>query len=202
MVSLAVAVALLAVSGWVGAILGSEFLPKLDEGSLWVRVVMPGSISPTEADRITTRVRRLLGGFPEVKTVVSQLGRPDDGTDVDGFDTAELFVDLKPREEWKTAADREGLSAAIRERLGTIPGIELTVSPVIEDNVNEAVSGIKSELSVKIFGHDPKILQDLADRVAAVVKRVPGSADVASERLAGQPQVQIAVDAWPSPAPA
>ncbi len=193
-VSLAVAVALLAVSGWVGAILGSEFLPKLDEGSLWVRVVMPGSISPTEADRITTRVRRLLGGFPEVKTVVSQLGRPDDGTDVNGFDTAELFVDLKPREEWKTAADREGLSAAIRERLGTIPGIELTVSQVIEDNVNEAVSGIKSELSVKIFGHDPKILQDLADRVAAVVKRVPGSADVASERLAGQPQVQIAVD--------
>ncbi len=192
--SLVLAVALLAVSGWVGAILGSEFLPKLDEGSLWVRVVMPGSISPTEADRIATRVRRLLGSFPEVKVVVSQLGRPDDGTDVNGFDTAEFFVDLKPREAWTTAPDREGLSEAIRRRLGTIPGIELTVSQVIEDNVNEAVSGIKAELSVKIFGHDPKILQEIADRVAEVVKRVPGSADVASERLAGQPQVQIAVD--------
>jgi cobalt-zinc-cadmium resistance protein CzcA len=192
--SLVLAVTLLAVSGWVGSILGSEFLPKLDEGSLWVRVVMPGSISPTEADRIATRVRRLLGSFPEVKVVVSQLGRPDDGTDVNGFDTAEFFVDLKPREAWTTAPDREGLSEAIRRRLGTIPGIELTVSQVIEDNVNEAVSGIKAELSVKIFGHDPKILQEIADRVAEVVKRVPGSADVASERLAGQPQVQIAVD--------
>jgi len=192
--SLVLAVALLAVSGWVGGVLGSEFLPKLDEGSLWVRVVMPGSISPTEADRIATRVRRLLGSFPEAKVVVSQLGRPDDGTDVNGFDTAEFFVDLKPREAWTTAPDREGLSEAIRRRLGTIPGIELTVSQVIEDNVNEAVSGIKAELSVKIFGHDPKILQEIADRVAEVVKRVPGSADVASERLAGQPQVQIAVD--------
>jgi cobalt-zinc-cadmium resistance protein CzcA len=138
--SLALAVAMLAGATWVGALLGSEFLPKLDEGSLWVRVVMPGSISPTEADRVATRVRRRLGGFPEAKAVVSQLGRPDDGTDVNGFDTAEFFVDLKPREAWTTAPDREGLSAAIRRQLQTIPGIELTVSQVIEDNVNEAVS--------------------------------------------------------------
>ncbi len=192
--ALAGAVALLAAAGFVGALLGSEFLPKLDEGSLWVRVSMPGSISPTEADRITTEVRRRLAAFPEVRAVVSQLGRPDDGTDVNGFDTAELFVDLAPREEWKTAADREGLSAAIRRRLQQIPGIDLTVSQVIEDNVNEAVSGIKSELSVKIFGHDPVELQGIADRVAEVLKTVPGAADVAAERLLGQPQVQIAVD--------
>ncbi len=192
--SLAAAVALLAVAGLVGAALGSEFLPKLDEGSLWVRINMPGSISPSEADRVTSRVRRLLASFPEVKTVVSQLGRPDDGTDVNGFDTAELFVDLKPRETWRTAPDREGLSAAIRRRLEGIPGIDLTVSQVIEDNVNEAVSGIKSELSVKIFGHDPVKLQEIADRVAEVLKTVPGTADVAAERLLGQPQVQIAVD--------
>ncbi|HTQ81249.1 MAG TPA: efflux RND transporter permease subunit, partial [Thermoanaerobaculia bacterium] len=118
--SLLLAVAALALAGWVGTALGSEFLPKLDEGSLWVRVVMPGSISPTEADRLTARIRHLLGGFPEVKTVVSQLGRPDDGTDVNGFDTAEFFVDLKPRESWTTAPDREGLSEAIRGRLATI----------------------------------------------------------------------------------
>ncbi|HEY0783231.1 MAG TPA: efflux RND transporter permease subunit, partial [Thermoanaerobaculia bacterium] len=191
---MAAAVALLAVGAFELAHLGTEFLPKLDEGSLWVRVTMPGSISPTEADRVTARVRRLLVGFPEVKTVVSQLGRPDDGTDINGFDTAELFVDLLPRERWRTAPTREGLAEAIRRRLSTIPGLDLTVSQVIEDNVNEAVSGIKSELSVKIFGHDPAVLQSLADQVAAVLKTVPGAADVAAERLAGQPQVQIAVD--------
>jgi heavy metal efflux system protein len=191
---LAAAVALLAVAGLVGAALGSEFLPKLDEGSLWVRITMPGSISPTEADRITARARRILTSFPEVTTAISQLGRPDDGTDINGFDTAEFFVDLKPREQWRTADNREDLSAAIRRRLEQIPGIELTVSQVIEDNVNEAVSGVKSELSVKIFGHDPAQLQALADQVADVLRKVPGTADVAAERLAGQPQVQIAVD--------
>ena len=191
---LGLAVACLAVAGGVAALLGSEFLPKLDEGSLWVRLTMPGSISPTEADRITTRARHLLASFPEVTTVVSQLGRPDDGTDINGFDTAEFFVDLKPREQWTTADNREDLSEAIRRRLARIPGVDLTVSQVIEDNVNEAVSGVKSELSVKIFGHDPAQLQALADQVADVLRKVPGAADVAAEQLAGQPQVQIAVD--------
>ncbi len=191
---LGAAAALLGVAGLVGASLGSEFLPKLDEGSLWVRITMPGSISPTEADRISTRARRILASFPEVTTVVSQLGRPDDGTDVNGFDTVEIFVDLKPREQWRTADNREDLSEAIRRRLEQIPGVELTVSQVIEDNVNEAVSGVKAELSVKIFGHDPVQLQALADHVAEVLKKIPGTADVAAERLAGQPQVQIAVD--------
>ncbi len=191
---LAAAVVLLGVAGVVTLALGSEFLPKLDEGSLWVRITMPGSISPTEADRITTRARHLLASFPEVTTVVSQLGRPDDGTDVNGFDTAEIYVDLKPREQWTTAGSREALSEAIRHRLEQIPGVELTVSQVIEDNVNEAVSGVKSELSVKIFGHDPAQLQALADQVAEVLRKVPGTVDVAAEQLAGQPQVQIAVD--------
>jgi cobalt-zinc-cadmium resistance protein CzcA len=191
---LGAATAVLAGAGIVAATLGSEFLPKLDEGSLWVRITMPGSISPTEADRITTRARRILASFPEVTTVVSQLGRPDDGTDVNGFDTTEIFVDLKPREQWRTADNREDLSAAIRRRLEQIPGVDLTVSQVIEDNVNEAVSGVKSELSVKIFGHDPATLQALADQVADVLRKVPGAADVAAEQLAGQPQVQIAVD--------
>lgn len=191
---LAVAVASLGVAWLVGANLGSEFLPKLDEGALWVRITMPGSISPTEADRLTTAARAILASFPEVKTVVSQLGRPDDGTDVNGFDTVEIFADLVPRERWTTARDREGLSDAIRSRLERIPGTELTVSQVIEDNVNEAVSGVKSELSVKIFGHDPVKLQALADQAADVLRQVPGAADVAAERLAGQPQVQIVVD--------
>jgi cobalt-zinc-cadmium resistance protein CzcA len=193
-VVVAAAVASLGVAWLVGANLGSEFLPKLDEGALWVRITMPGSISPTAADRVTGQARRILASFPEIRTVVSQLGRPDDGTDINGFDTVEIFADLAPRREWTTAGDREGLSEAIRRRLARIPGTELTVSQVIEDNVNEAVSGVKSELSVKIFGHDPETLQALADQTAEVLRKVPGAADVAPERLAGQPQVQIAVD--------
>jgi heavy metal efflux system protein len=191
---LAAAVVLLALGGMVAALLGSEFLPKLDEGALWVRATFPGSISPTEASRITRQIRATLASFPETKTVVSQLGRPDDGTDVNGFDTSEFYVDLIPRDRWTTAKTRDALSDAMNRKLSAIPGIELTFSQVIEDNVNEAVSGIKSELSVKIFGEDPAVLQDLADRVAAVLDAVPGAADVAAERLSGQPQVQIAID--------
>jgi cobalt-zinc-cadmium resistance protein CzcA len=143
---------------------------------------------------VTTRARRILASCPEVTTVVSQLGRPDDGTDINGFDTVEIFVDLLPRERWTTAHDREGLADAIRRRLETIPGTDLTVSQVIEDNVNEAVSGVKSELSVKIFGHDPVRLQALADQAVEALRKVPGAADVSAEQLLGQPQVQIVVD--------
>jgi len=138
-------------------------------------------------------VRGVPREFPEVTTVVSQLGRPD-GLDVNGFDTAEIYVDLRPREEWKTAHDRDHLVTAMNERLARIPGIEVSFSQVIEDNVNEAVSGVKGELAVKIFGEDPQELQKLADQVADTIRQVPGAADVAAERLAGQPQVQIALD--------
>ena len=190
----AASVALLAAGVATAFLLGSEFLPKLDEGALWVRATFPESISPSEAGRLTKEIRKVLASFPEVTTVVSQLGRPDDGTDVNGFDTVELYVDLLPRDTWTTAKTRDALADAMNRKLSAIPGIELTFSQVIEDNVNEAVSGIKSELSVKIFGEDPAVLQDLADRTAAVLDTVPGAADVAAERLAGQPQVQISVD--------
>ena len=191
---LAAAVVLLALGGTVAALLGSEFLPKLDEGALWVRATFPGSISPSEASRITRQIRATLASFPETKTVVSQLGRPDDGTDVNGFDTSEFYVDLIPRDRWTTARTRDALSDAMNRRLSAIPGIELTFSQVIEDNVNEAISGVKSELSVKIFGEDPAVLQTLADRMATVLEAVPGAVDVAPERLSGQPQIQISVD--------
>ena len=192
--AVAASAALLAAGVGTALLLGSEFLPKLDEGALWVRATFPGSISPSEAGRLTRQIRATLASFPEVTTIVSQLGRPDDGTDVNGFDTVELYVDLLPRDKWTTAKTRDALSDAMNRKLSAIPGIELTFSQVIEDNVNEAVSGIKSELSVKIFGEDPVVLQDLADRAAAVIDAVPGAADVAAERLSGQPQVQISVD--------
>jgi heavy metal efflux system protein len=191
---MAIALAGLAGAGVVFCFVGSEFLPKLDEGALWVRVFMPESISPTEANRIVRQVRGILGHFPEVKAVMSQLGRPDDGTDVNGFDTGEFYVDLKTRDQWKTAATREELVDIMNKRLTDIPGLEFTFSQVIEDNVNEAVSGIKGELGIKIFGEDPNVLQSLADQIADTLRAVPGAVDVGREKLLGQPQVQITID--------
>ncbi len=191
---LSVAVLSLAASGAALHFIGSEFLPKLDEGSLWVRGFMPQTISPTEAARLVRKVREILVAFPEVRSVVSQLGRPDDGTDINGFDIVETAVELKPREQWRTAHDREGLVEAMQRRLAVIPGMEFQFSQMIEDNVNEAVSGIKAELSIKIYGQDPVQLQALADRLVDLIKTVPGAADVGTEELLGQPQVQITVD--------
>ncbi len=188
------AVAALLVGAVMLHFLGSEFLPKLDEGALWIHAILPESISPSEAARLAREVRAGLAEFPEVKTIVSQLGRPDDGTDVNGFDQVEIYVDLKPRDQWKTAHDRDGLVEAMNARLSRIPGVEYLFSQVIEDNVNEAVSGIKGELGIKIFGSDPQTLESLADQVVAVLKNVAGAQDVGREHLSGLPQVQIAVD--------
>ncbi len=191
---LAIAVASLVVTGVTLNFIGSEFLPKLDEGSLWVRAFMPETISPTEADRLVQKTRAILASFPECKLIVSQLGRPDDGTDINGFDIAEYSVELKPRSEWTTAKNREDLCEAMKRKLAQIPGVEFQFSQYIEDNVNEAVSGIKSELSVKIFGEDPNTLQTLANKTVEVLKGIPGATDVGTDELVGQPQVQIAID--------
>jgi heavy metal efflux system protein len=189
------AVAGLAVAGVTLFLTGSEFLPKLDEGSLWVRGFMPETISPTEAGRLVQKMRGILVSFPEVRTVVTQLGRPDDGTDINGFDIVECAVELKPREQWKTAKDRAGLSEAMNWGLtNQIPGVEFQFSQMIEDNVNEAVSGIKSELSIKVFGEDPYKLQALAEQLVYIVKSVPGAVDVGADELLGQRQIQIQVD--------
>ena len=174
--------------------LGSEFLPKLDEGALWVRIFMPKSISPSAAAKIVNDVRHRLAKFPESENIVSQLGRPDDGTDINGFDVCEFNVNLKPRAEWKTAATREGLVDAMARNLREIPGIDSQFSQYIEDNVNEAVSGIKSELAIKLFGEDPEKLQEYADKIAAAISTVEGARDVGTDQFTGQPQIQITVD--------
>jgi cobalt-zinc-cadmium resistance protein CzcA len=181
-------------AGVTAYLVGSEFLPKLDEGSVWVRAFMPQTISPTEAARLVKRIRATLVSFPESRIVVSQLGRPDDGTDVNGFDVVETSVELIPREQWKTAKDRDGLVAAMKRKLEEIPGVEFQFSQMIEDNVNEAVSGVKSELSIKIYGEDPNKLQALADQIVGILKDVPGAADVGTDELLGQPQIQITVN--------
>lgn len=186
--------ALLLAGGLAYSLLGSEFLPKLDEGALWVRIFMPKSISPSEAAKIVDNVRHRLAAFPETENILSQLGRPDDGTDINGFDVCEFNVNLKARSEWKTASSREGLVDAMSKNLAEIPGIDSQFSQYIEDNVNEAVSGIKSELAIKLFGEDPEKLQEYADKIADVISTVPGAKDVGTDQFTGQPQIQITVD--------
>ncbi|MGD1083953.1 MAG: CusA/CzcA family heavy metal efflux RND transporter [Verrucomicrobiota bacterium] len=189
-----VAAVLLVAGGFVYCALGSEFLPKLDEGDLWVRTFVPQSISPSESAKITQKVRKIMASFPEVRYVVSQIGRPDDGTDVNGWDITEYSVGLIPRENWTTAHTREKLCEALNAKIREIPGIDTQFSQYIEDNVDEAVSGIKSELAIKIFGPDMFKLQTLADQIVDIVKTVPGASDVGTDRLLGQPQIQITID--------
>jgi len=190
----AVAALLLVAAGVTFHFLGSEFLPKLDEGDLWVRTFAPQSISPSESAKITRAVRLRLASFPEVRYVVSQIGRPDDGTDVNGWDVTEYSVGLKPKSEWRTARDRDGLDEAMARNLAEIPGIQTQFSQYIEDNVDEAVSGVKSELAIKLFGDDPELLQKYADQIVDAIKTIPGAADVGTDLLLGQPQIQISVN--------
>ena len=188
------ALAMVVIAGIVFLRTGTEFLPKLDEGSLWVRGFMPQTISPTDSNRYSTEIRRILATFPEVKAVVTQIGRPDDGTDVNGWDIMECAVELKNRKEWKTASTREGLVEAMNERLSAIPGITFQFSQYIEDNVNEAISGVKAELSIKIYGKDMLQLQSLANHTVELLRKIRGATDVSTETLIGQPQVQVAID--------
>ena len=189
-----VAALLLVVGGIIYSKLGTEFLPKLDEGELWVRTFAPQSISPSESAKITQNVRKILASFPEVRYVVSQLGRPDDGTDINGWDITEYSVGLKPREQWTTAHTRDALCEAMNRKIKEIPGLDTQFSQYIEDNVNEAISGVKSELAIKLFGDDPNKLQSLADQIVSIIKTVPGAADVGTDLLLGQPQIQIIID--------
>jgi len=190
-----VAVLLLVAGGVTYVFLGSEFLPKLDEGDLWVRTFAPQSIAPSESAKITQKVRKIMASFPEVRYVVSQIGRPDDGTDVNGWDVTEYSVGLIARDQWTTAHNREDLCDAINKKIrASIPGIDTQFSQYIEDNVDEAVSGIKSELAIKLFGDDPFKLQAYANQIVEVVRTVPGATDVGTDLLLGQPQIQITVD--------
>jgi cobalt-zinc-cadmium resistance protein CzcA len=188
------AAVLLLAGGFTYTRLGSEFLPKLDEGDLWVRTYVPQSISPSESAKITQKVRKIMASFPEVRYVVSQIGRPDDGTDVNGWYITEYSVGLKPKEQWTTAHSRDALCEAMDAKIKTIPGIDTQFSQYIEDNVDEAVSGIKSELAIKIFGPDTTKLQDIADKIVDIIKTVPGASDVGTDELLGQPQIQISID--------
>ncbi|CDM64147.1 efflux RND transporter permease subunit [Pyrinomonas methylaliphatogenes] len=183
----------------IGAIvfsqLGTDFLPKLDEGAIWVRATMPNSISLAAAAELTPKMRQILRSFPEVKTTVTQLGRPDDGTDPAGVNNAETFVDLRPKDEWRPGMTKEKLIAEMEAKLKTIPGVIYDFSQPITDNVDEAVSGVKgAPNSIKIFGDDLGELQRLANEIKAAIADVPGIAQLSADQLAGQAQLQIEID--------
>ena len=192
------AVAALVLSGLLigsGAI-GSEFLPHLDEGAIWVRGTLAPSSGPTSSIAVTEKARRLIASFPEVTQVVSQTGRPDDGTDWTSFFNTEYFVDLKPKEEWRPVfhKDKDELIAAINRQLEQIPGVIWNFSQPISDNVEEAVSGVKGELAVKLYGTDLKTLEAKGDEIVDVMSKIRGVADLGLFRVIGQPNLNYVVD--------
>jgi cobalt-zinc-cadmium resistance protein CzcA len=178
-----------------GGVLGSEFLPHLDEGAIWVRGTLAPSAGPTTGLAVTKRGRMILAQFPEVKQVVSQVGRPDDGSDASGFYNTEFFVDLFPRSEWRAEyPTKEKLIDAMDKSLSQIPGVDWNFSQPISDNVEEAVSGVKGELAVKLFGSDLKTLEQKADEMQDVMSKIPGVADLGTFQVRGQPNVNLVVN--------
>jgi len=195
-VGIAVFGLLVAVFLTVGGVLGSEFLPHLDEGSLWVRGTLAPSTGPTEGTRLANQTRILLCSFPEVTQCTSQVGRPDDGTDTTGFFNTEYSVDLKPKEEWRPVfhQDKEQLIAAMQQELDKIPGVLWNFSQPIADNMEEAVSGVKGELATKIYGDDLSVLEQKADEIVNVMRQVKGVEDLGVFRVLGQPNINFEVD--------
>ena len=180
----------------VGGVIGSEFLPHLDEGALWVRGTLAPSTGPTEGTRLANQARVLLCSFPEVTQCTSQVGRPDDGTDTTGFFNTEYFVDLKPKEKWRPVfhEDKERVIAAMQRELDKIPGVLWNFSQPISDNMEEAVSGVKGELAVKIYGDDLKVLEDMANQIVSTMRQVKGIEDLGVFQVLGQPNLEVAVD--------
>src|ERR1700757_2594269 len=175
--------------------LGLEFLPHLEEGNLWIRATLPPTISLEEATPYVNRMRQIIRGFPEVVTVISQLGRPDDGTDATGFFNAEFNVPLKPFETWPEGVDKEKLTEQISDALAAeFPGVDFNFSQYIQDNVEEAASGVKGENSIKLYGNDLDAIQKTAYKIKQVMKTVPGVTDLAVFDTVGQPTVNVEID--------
>jgi heavy metal efflux system protein len=178
-------------------VIGSEFLPHLDEGSLWVRGTLEQSVGPDESIRVANKARVILCSFPETTECTSQTGRPDDGTDHTGFFNTEYFVGLKPKEQWRPVfqQNKDNLIASMQDALNkNFPGVIWGFSQPIEDNMEEAVSGVKGELATKVYGSDLHSLEDLAGQIAAVMSRVRGITDLGVFQVTGQPDLDVTVD--------
>jgi len=175
--------------------LGLEFLPKLEEGNLWIRATLPPTISLQEGNAYVNEMRKLIRSRPEVVSVVSQHGRPDDGTDAAGLFNAEFFAPLKPAGDWPDTHDKDVLTAQLLAQLQEkFPGVEFNFSQYLQDNVSEAVSGVKGENSIKLYGNDLQALTDTANKIKSVLATVQGVTDLAVFTSLGQPTIQIDVD--------
>src|SRR5580693_3867367 len=183
----------LALSG----VIGSEFLPHLDEGALWVRGTLAPSTGPDEGIRLSNQARIILCSFPEVPQCTSQTGRPDDGTDTTSFFNTEYFVDLKPKEKWRPVfhENKDELIAAMNRELNDkIPGVVWGFSQPIEDNMEEAVSGVKGELAIKVYGDNLKALEEKSAEIASIMATVKGVEDLGVFHVLGQPNLNVTVD--------
>jgi len=180
----------------VGGVIGSEFLPHLDEGALWVRGTLAPSTGPTEGIRLMNQARLILCSFPEVTQCSSQTGRPDDGTDTTSFFNTEYFVDLKPKEQWRPGfhQNKEEIIAAMNRELDKLPGVVWGFSQPIADNMEEAVSGVKGQLATKVYGDDLKVLEDKAEQIVSIMRQVKGIEDLGVFRVLGQPNDNFEVD--------
>jgi heavy metal efflux system protein len=174
-------------------LLGSEFLPKLDEGNIWLTISLPNSTALEKTQEIEHKVRAILKSYPEVGNVISHVGRPDDGTDPKGPNNMEILADLAPRSGWRFD-DKEALVADISARIRRMPGVPTNFSQVIEDNVEEALSGVKGEIAVKISGPELDVLTQASEQVAAILNGIAGAADVAAVRIGGQSEIDIVID--------
>ncbi|OQW75267.1 MAG: acriflavin resistance protein [Proteobacteria bacterium ST_bin11] len=174
-------------------LIGTEFMPKLDEGNIWLTITLPTPVSLSTAKQLERQVRETLESFPEAKTINTQLGRPEDGTDPKGFNNLEVLIDLKPKDTWRYAR-KDDLVQAMDKTLAIFPGILTNFSQVIQDNVEEAISGVKGEIAIKIFGSDLQTLQDRADQITHILAGIQGATDVGAEQQAGLAQVIVDID--------
>jgi cobalt-zinc-cadmium resistance protein CzcA len=189
------AAALIVMTVLAVRLLGLEFLPKLEEGNLWIRATLPSTISLQEGNSYVNEMRKLIARRPEVESVVSQHGRPDDGTDAAGFFNAEFFAPLKPAKQWPDGEDKDALTAKLLAQLQEkFPGVEFNFSQYLQDNVSEAVSGVKGENSIKFYGNDLQALTTTANKIKSVLATVQGITDLAVFTSLGQPTIQIEID--------
>jgi len=181
---------------WFGPVIGSEFLPHLDEGALWVRGTLAPSVGPDESVRVMNQARVILCSFPEVTQCWSQAGRPDDGTDHTNFFNTEYFVDLKPKEQWRPVFEenKDEVIAAMNRELDKIPGVIWGFSQPIADNMEEAISGVKGQLATKVFGDDFNVLEEKASQMVDAMRQVKGIEDLGVLEVLGQPNLNIAVN--------
>jgi cobalt-zinc-cadmium resistance protein CzcA len=192
--SLGIAVAVMAISMGSFHYLGSEFLPQLNEGAIYVRASMPYSSTLSQSIDLTEKIRTRIRKFPEVEKVLSQTGRPDDGTDATGFFNIELHVELLPQSDWKSKLSKDELVKQMQDTLAQFQGIDFNFSQPIMDNIEEAVSGVKGSMAVKIYGYDIPRLETMADSVYTILNKIKGIADLGVIHLTGQPEMRIEID--------